>query len=194
MKCLNLLPTQIRQRWEWQRQVVTWCVVWGLAALLLWIVYNILETKHWEARQLVENEEAQVLVVAQATAQVQHLQHEAARTQRVVENAQLLELTDLPLGLLQTLIDCCQRQGHGIQLDSIRIDELGVTTIKEGEVTPANKQIVISGLADSDPRATSLINSLKASLLFDVVELLSIQEASGEGHHRTFSIRCEQKL
>jgi len=193
MKCVNLLPNSLRNRWEWQRQLMIWGMVWCLSVALLWLLYGIwqqqLEAKH----RAVTLDETQVVAIAQATTRISELQQQAGRDRSLVENAQWLELTEVPLGLLQTVIECCQRQGLGIQLDSLRIDELGTTALQEGHIQPARKQVLLTGLADSDPRATSLVHSLQDSRLFESVELLSIQGAGGAGQHRVFSIRCEQK-
>jgi hypothetical protein len=193
MKCVNLLPNSLRNRWEWQRQLMIWGMVWCLTVALLWLLYGIwqqqLEAKH----RAVTLDETQVVAIAQATTRISELQQQAGRDRSLVENAQWLELTEVPLGLLQTVIECCQRQGLGIQLDSLRIDELGTTTLQEGHIQPTRKQVLLTGLADSDPRATSLVHSLQDSRLFESVELLSIQGAGGAGQHRVFSIRCEQK-
>lgn len=193
MKCVNLLPDSLRKRWEWQRQLLTWGVVWGLTVALLWLVHGIWQQQLEAKNRFVTLDETQVAAIAQATTRISELQRQAGLDRNLVENAQWLELTEVPLGLLQTVIECCQRQGLGIQLDSLRVDELGTTTLQEGHIQPARKQVLITGLADSDPRATSLVHSLQDSGLFESVELLSIQGSGGVGQHRTFSIRCEQK-
>lgn len=193
MKCVNLLPHSLRKRWEWQRQLMTWGLVWCLTAALLWLLVGVWQEQLDAKNRIVTLEETQVSAIAQATTRISELQRQAGLDRGLVENAQWLELTELPLGLLQTIIECCQRQGRGIQLDSLRIDELGTTTLQDGQVQPALKQIVIAGLADSDPRATSLVHRLQDSQLFESVELLSIQGTGGAGQHRTFSIRCQQK-
>lgn len=193
MKCVNLLPDSLRKRWEWQRQLLTWGVVWCLTAALLWLLYDVWQQQLDAKNQIVTCEESQVSAIAQSTTRISELQRQAGLDRSLVENSQWLELTEVPLALFQTVIECCQRQGRGIQLDSLRIDELGNTTLQNGQVHPARKQIVLAGLADSDPRATSLVHSLQDSQLFESVELLSIQGTGGAGQHRTFSIRCEQK-
>lgn len=193
MKSVNLIPIALRQRWEWQSQAITWALVWGIAALGLWIVYSVFLQQYLSAKHQVELDRSMVQDVSQATHQIQLLTQQAAQAKSVVENAQLLELTDVPLALLQTLVECCQLQGRGVQIDSIRMDEVEPSTSTESIVKPARKQILVNGLAESDPRATSFVNSLQASGQFEVVELLSIQGSDGRPE-RTFSIRCEQKL
>lgn len=193
MKRVNLLPESLQKRWEWQRQLMSWCVVWCLTAALLWLWHNVWQQQLDAKNAIVTQDERQVTAIAQATQRISELQRQAGLDRGLVENAQWLELTEVPLSLLQTIIECCQRQGRGIQLDSLRIDELGTATLQDGLVQPVRKQIIIAGLADSDPRATSLVLSLQDSQLFESVELLSIQGAGGAGQHRTFSIRCEQK-
>lgn len=78
-------------------------------------------------------------------------------------------------------------------MDSIRLYETRPSTSKEGAVAPALKQMLLSGLVDSDLRATSFVNSLQASGQFERVELLSIQ-GSDDQQVRSFSIRCEEKM
>lgn len=193
MKSVNLIPLQLRQRWEWQAQGLKWTVIWGVVALGLWITYTVLVQRHTVAKQQVDADRTMVTRVSNATGQIQALAIQTAQTKTQVENSQLLELTDVPLALLQTLVECCQLQGRGIQIDSVRLDELAPSTSKENVVTPAKKQLLLNGLADSDLAATSFVNRLQASGQFSVVELLSIQGA-GERQERSFSIRCEQKL
>lgn len=193
MKSVNLIPLGLRQRWEWQTQGVKWALAWLVTTLFLWITYTIFEQRHAAAKQQLESEQSLVTGVSQATAQIQQLTAQSTQAKNTVENAQLLELTDVPLALLQTLIECCQLQVHGIQIDSIRLDEVAPSTSKDNVVTPARKQLLFDGVAESDPRATSFVNSLQASGQFEVVELLSIT-GSEDRPERSFSIRCEQKL
>jgi hypothetical protein len=193
MKSVNLLPLRLRQRWEWQSQCIKWTLVWGVFALSLWIIYTLFEQHHLAAKQQVDADRALVTGVSEATTQIQQLTGQAAAAKRLIENSQLLELADVPLALLQTVVECCQLQGRGIQIDSIRLDEISPSTIKDNIVTPGRKQLLFNGLAESDPRATSFVNSLQASGQFEKVELLSIQGA-GDRQQRSFSIRCEQKL
>jgi hypothetical protein len=193
MKSANLIPATLRKRWEWQRQGIQWTMVWAVFGLILWIVSTIVETRLVAVRQQVDADRALLHEVSQATNQVQQLSLQSANAKRLVENAQLLELTDVPLALLQTLVECCQLQGRGIQMDSIRLYETRPSTSKEGAVAPALKQMLLSGLVDSDLRATSFVNSLQASGQFERVELLSIQ-GSDDQQVRSFSIRCEEKM
>lgn len=193
MKSANLIPLRLRRRWEWQAQGLQWALIWGIVALVLWITYTVLVQRHTAAKQQVEADRAMVAGVSNATGQMQALASQIAQTKTQVENAKLLELTDVPLALLQTLVECCQLQGRGIQIDTVRLDEMAPSSSKENVVTPAKKQLLLSGLADSDLTATSFVNRLQASGQFAVVELLSIQGA-GERQERSFSIRCEQKL
>ncbi|MDP1561248.1 MAG: PilN domain-containing protein [Pirellulaceae bacterium] len=192
MKSVNLIPLKLRQRWEWQSQAITWALAWSIIAIFLWITYTIFEQRHAAAKQQLVTDQTFVSRVSEATSQIQQLTVQSTQSKTLVENAQLLELTDVPLALLQTLVECCQLQVRGIQIDSIRLDEIAPSTIKENVVTPARKQLLFNGVAESDPRATSFVNSLQASGQFAVVELLSIT-GSEDRPERSFSIRCEQK-
>lgn len=192
MKTVNLIPLKLRQRWEWQSQAITWALTWSIIAIFLWITYTIFSQRHAAAKQQLEIEQTLVAGVSQSTSQIQLLTVQSTQSKTLVENAQLLELTDVPLALLQTLVECCQLQVRGIQIDSIRLDEIAPSTIKDNVATPARKQLLFNGVAESDPRATSFVNSLQASGQFQVVELLSIT-GSNDLPERSFSIRCEQK-
>lgn len=192
MKTVNLIPLKLRQRWEWQSQAITWVLTWSIIAIFLWITYTIFAQRHAAAKQQLEIEQSLVSGVSQATHQIQQLTLQSTQSKTLIEHAQLLELTDVPLALLQTLVECCQLQVRGIQIDSIRLDEITPSTIKDNVVTPAHKQLLFNGVAESDPRATSFVNSLQASGQFQVVELLSIT-GSNDLPERSFSIRCEQK-
>ena len=189
----DLVPLATRVRWEWRKQTVYWLSVWALVAAGLYCISTRWENDQSQRSHALFQAQQELATVRSATTQVAAYSLETKAIQARLDNASLIELADVPLAILQVVLEACQRQARGIQLDSVRIEESDTATIVDGQVGLIRKRLSLSGVADSDIRATALVHLLQQSGVFASVELLGLQATSNEENAtRTFSIRCEQ--
>jgi len=192
-KGADLMPLATRQRLEIWRQGLAWSFSFLALLLLLVAGTQLFDQHNREIARALDAAEVEVQPLREAENQTRKMRARTVALRRQVENGRLLELTEAPLAILQVIIESCQRQGRGLRLDSLRLDEVDLLIIKDGSIRPPRKQLLLTGVADSDHSVTGLVHQLQARQIFQQVELLSSQGQSDlVDAQRSFSIRCVQ--
>ncbi len=194
-RSLNLMPRSCQRQFEHWRQARLWGAVW-LATLSLTLVgYGVVERQRLHMLTRCAAAEVAVTPARRAEADIRRLQTEGQAYRQQTALLEALEQTDVPLALLQVVVDSCGSFGRSLQLDSLRMSEVGNLNLKgahDGLRAPL-KTLEIVGAADGDAQVASLVNHLQASGVFDEVELESTQAQSNLTQlQRSFRIRCRQ--
>jgi Fimbrial assembly protein (PilN) len=192
-RTVNLIPKSQQIRSEHWRQAKRWSAVWILSASLIAIGYVAVQYQQQSLLSRIKTLEVITAPVRRAEDDVRRLTQIRDSQRRSVETAQALEQSDVALAILQVVGNCCSAIGDGVQIDSLRIDEVQQTKSPTGQVTIPKKQLLLVGSAEKDHFVTTLVSKLVESSAFSKVELESSQAvADQQASRRTFQVRCQQ--
>lgn len=182
----NLLPLHNQLSFERKRQLRVWGVAWLAVSLALAAVYGILERQRIQLVNSMASADASVASVHAAVKTLDRLKEEKQTLQRLSSTAEALQQIDAPLALLQAVGTSCHDFGKKIQIDSLRMDEFGLSN-------SPRKQLKLVGSAEADYLITAFVDRLNSVGVFRKVELES-SHAVVEGlvAKRTFQILCQQ--
>lgn len=189
----NLLPTKNQLSFEYVRQVKVWSAAWLAVSLVIVTLYGVLDRQGKYLIDSVANAEASVAPVREAEDTLVRLKTEKQKLKQLSFTADSLQHTDAPLALLQAVGTSCQDLGKKVQIDSFRMDEIGISSSVVGHVPSPRKQLLLVGSAEEDFLITAFVNRLSACGVFRKVELESSHAvADSLATKRTFQIHCQQ--
>ena len=205
----NLLPFTLqrsRQRSRWLRRAV---LLWG-TTLLCCGSYGLIQNGRLEqVRASANSLDRECTAVRTAAKKNRAMQDEIAALQRRLDHWKQLEQADLPLSVVGLVGTATQRHIAQLQLDRLRIEDLGTPSSPSSSSSPAaprtgpgpaagspdvdavSTRIELSGTAVTDAAVGDYVNTLRSMELFSVVELVSTQGVQVDtGQAREFRIRC----
>lgn len=189
----NLLPIRSQIAFECRRQLRVWGIVWIAVSIVLVTIYLLLDRERLQLENAIAGVEATVAPIREAEIALAQLKNEKQLLSRLAQTADVLQQTDAPLALLQSVGSSCQNLGKAIQIDSLRMDELSGHASEQGKPQLPRKQILLIGSADADYLITAFVNRLSECGVFRKVELESSHATADKlSAKRSFQIRCQQ--
>ena len=182
------------RRVEHRRQARRWMPIWLAVAALLALAQFGLRFRTGQAESALLSLTEWTAPLRTIERQTANLQIENARVRGLLDRQASVEQPDLPLGLLQVVVEACRAPAGRLRLDSYQMEESAAAAATGGGALLAapGRRLILAGVAESDADVSEFVDKLRESNVFGVVSLeASHSDNARVGASKAFQLRCE---
>jgi hypothetical protein len=192
---LNLLPLAIQKQQMFRALCGTWLRICLVCMALSGAHYGYISHLHRQSDQRLQAMENEVQPLMAMDTSNQKLTAENALIQKRLQEFQRLEQATTPMSLLGLIGKCFAASERPIRLDSLRIDvanAVAAATVAKNALVAPRISIMMMGTAAEDAPISAVMMRLRATGVFESVDLEGSQATSQEEQQRrSFQIRCQ---